>query len=91
MSDTSPDVTIARWRKYGKDRLYVAHTDGTKVGYWDLMSDTPHPEKPELAELLEWAYLEWARVGTPLQRQRGAGEPNQGDSRLLGRPSKAAG
>jgi hypothetical protein len=60
MAQMSPDVTIARWRKYGKDRLYVAHADGTKIGYWDLVTDEPHPEKPELARLLESAYDVWA-------------------------------
>ena len=59
MSDTSPDVSVARWRKYGKDRLYVAYADGTKLGYWDLVADTPHPERPELEELLESTYLRW--------------------------------
>ena len=50
MAQVSPDVTIARWRKYGKDRLYVTLADGRKIGYWDLVTDEPHPEKPELAE-----------------------------------------
>jgi hypothetical protein len=59
MSDLSPDVTIARWRKYGRDRLYVAHTDGLKIGYWDLVTDEGHPERPELGAMLEAAYVEW--------------------------------
>ena len=63
MADTSPDVTIARWRKYGRDRLYVAYVNGTKVGYWDLVSDTAHPERPELLGLLESAYLRWQTDG----------------------------
>jgi hypothetical protein len=59
MSQLSPEVTIARWRKYGRDRLYVALVDGTKVGYWDLVTDEPHPERPELVALLESAYARW--------------------------------
>jgi len=59
MVQTSSDVTIARWRKFGRDRLYVARADGTKLGYWDLVADTPHPERPELEELLESTYLRW--------------------------------
>ena len=59
MAQMSPDVTIARWRKYGKDRLYVTLADGTKIGYWDLVTDEPHPEKPELAGILERAYVRW--------------------------------
>ena len=60
MMQTSPGVTIARWRKYGRDRLYVALADGTRLGYWDLVADEPHPERPELALVLESAYLLWA-------------------------------
>jgi hypothetical protein len=59
MAQTSPGVTIARWRKYGRDRLYVARADGTKLGYWDLVTDEPHPERPELSEILESAYRLW--------------------------------
>jgi hypothetical protein len=59
MAQTSPDVTIARWRKYGRDRLYVARADGTRLGYWDLVTDEPHPERPELSHLLESVYQLW--------------------------------
>jgi hypothetical protein len=59
MAQTSLDVTIARWRKYGRDRLYVARADGTKLGYWDLVTDEAHPERPELVGILELAHLRW--------------------------------
>ena len=59
MSPRSSDLTIARWRKYGKDRLYVALVDGTKVGYWDLVTDEAHPETTALGELLEGAHETW--------------------------------
>jgi hypothetical protein len=59
MPQLSPDVTIARWRKFGRDRLYVTLTDGTKVGYWDLVADEAHPERPEQTGLLESAYAGW--------------------------------
>ena len=65
MVQTSPDVTIARWRKFGRDRLYVARADGTKLGYWDLVTDEGHPERPELAEILELAYLRWGSERLP--------------------------
>jgi hypothetical protein len=60
MAQTSPDVTITRWRKYGRDRLYVARADGTRLGYWDLVTDEPHPDCPELMVVLESIYLLWA-------------------------------
>jgi hypothetical protein len=67
MSQLSPDVTIARWRKYGRDRLYVVHADGTKVGYWDLVTDEPHPERPELVGQLESAYTDWVDDRLPTE------------------------
>jgi hypothetical protein len=60
MAQTSPGVTITRWRKYGRDRLYVARADGTRLGYWDLVTDEPHPDRPELMVVLESIYLLWA-------------------------------
>jgi hypothetical protein len=60
MTQPSPDVTITRWRKFGRDRLYVARADGTKLGYWDLVTDEAHPERPELTQVLEAAYLLWS-------------------------------
>ena len=65
MAQTSPDVTIARWRKFGRDRLYVARADGTKLGYWDLVTDEAHPERPELTELLESAHDVWTSARFP--------------------------
>jgi hypothetical protein len=59
MSPMSSDLTIARWRKYGQDRLYVALVDGTKVGYWDLVTDEAHPETAALRALLEGAHETW--------------------------------
>ncbi|MGN6089190.1 MAG: nuclease-related domain-containing protein [Actinomycetales bacterium] len=32
-----------RWRKYGKDRLYVTAADGTKLGHRDLPEQSPEP------------------------------------------------
>jgi hypothetical protein len=63
MSQKSPDLAIARWRKFGKDRLYVALADGTKVGYWDLVTDEPHPESASLAALLARAHEAWLHRG----------------------------
>lgn len=45
-------TTVTRWRRYGKDRVYVSDADGVKIGWFDLLADQPHPETPErLAEL----------------------------------------
>jgi len=51
--EAAEDVfVLLRWRRHGKDRLYVARADGRKVGYWDLISDEGHPESPDQADLL---------------------------------------
>lgn len=57
MSDTG--LVVNRWRRYGKDRLYVETADGRKVGFWDLVTDTGHPESsadeaPLLAAASDW-------------------------------------
>ncbi len=46
------EFVLLRWCRHGKDRLYVTRADGSKVGYWDLMTDEAHPETPDQAELL---------------------------------------
>ncbi len=46
------EFVLLRWRRRGMDRLYVARSDGSKVGYWDLLTDVAHPESADLADLL---------------------------------------
>ena len=65
MAQPSSHVTLARRRKYGRDRHYVARADGTKLGYWDLVTGEPPPERPELSEILESAYLLWTLERSP--------------------------
>jgi len=66
MTQMSPDLTIARWRRYGNDRLYVALADGSKVGYWDLVTDEPHPETAAFAEVLTQAHEAWLHSRDPV-------------------------
>jgi hypothetical protein len=68
MLSTSPAMSIARWRAFGRDRLYVARAEGTKIGYWDLVADEPHPATPELQDDLEAAYTAWMRAPEILTR-----------------------
>jgi hypothetical protein len=37
---------VTRWRRYGKDRLYVTGADGTKLGYRDLVTGENHLTDP---------------------------------------------
>lgn len=46
------EVTVVRWRRYGKDRLYVTAPNGTKLGWHDLQTGEDHPEAPGLADHL---------------------------------------
>ncbi|WP_406830264.1 nuclease-related domain-containing protein [Pedococcus sp. KACC 23699] len=53
------DLVVTRWRRYGKDRLYVAGQDGLKIGFWDLASETSHPESPQHEPSLLTAVAHW--------------------------------
>lgn len=57
MSD--PTLVVNRWRRYGKDRLYVSLPDESKVGWWDLTVDVGHPEAPEDLAALTTAVERW--------------------------------
>ncbi|MGN6300685.1 MAG: nuclease-related domain-containing protein [Angustibacter sp.] len=41
-------LTTARWRKYGKDRLYVSTADGLRVGWVDLLTGDRVVERDDL-------------------------------------------
>jgi hypothetical protein len=56
-------LVVNRWKRYGKDRLYVGRTDETKVGWWDLLTDEAHPETPADLPALTSAVQMW-RSGT---------------------------
>src|SRR5215216_7452739 len=44
------DVQVARWRRYGKDRLYVNDDAGARVGWVDLLTGTHQLERAELGD-----------------------------------------
>lgn len=35
---------MTRWRRYGKDRLYVSTVDGARAGWHDLVTAETHVE-----------------------------------------------
>lgn len=53
------DLVVNRWRRYGKDRLYVETPDGAKVGFWDFVTETAHAESPEQEPSLMLAVANW--------------------------------
>lgn len=65
-SSTAPEGQAApvsaearRWRRFGKDRLYVSAPDGTKLGWLDLISGQGEVELPALADSFHAAIAVW--------------------------------
>ena len=53
-------MVVTRWRRYGKDRLYVKDDEsGADVGWWDLVTDEAHPATPDLHSALADAVSRW--------------------------------
>jgi hypothetical protein len=49
------EVQVSRWRRYGKDRLYVNTTDGVRIGWLDYVSGERVIERPDLSDAFEAA------------------------------------
>jgi hypothetical protein len=62
-------LVVNRWKRYGKDRLYVSQSDDAKVGWWDLLTDEAHPETPADLLALTSAVQAW-RSGTASAHQQ---------------------
>ncbi len=43
-------LSARRWTRYGHDRVYVTHEDGTKIGYLDLKTGESHINDPDLTD-----------------------------------------
>ena len=52
-------LQAARWRKYGKDRLYVNNSEGVTVGWLDLLTGTRELHQPSLAAAFESAVVQF--------------------------------
>jgi hypothetical protein len=68
---------VSRWRRYGKDRLYVTGDDGARLGYRDLLTGQDHVEQPDRlgefhAALGDWAPAEVSLVAADLVDRRDA-------------------
>lgn len=59
--------TVTRWRRYGKDRLYVTNAAGAKVGWFDLLTGRAHPEAADRAAELDEAVRAWQAGSTDEQ------------------------
>jgi hypothetical protein len=56
------ELQVTRWRRYGKDRLYVNGPDGVRIGWLDNLSGERVLERPEFADDFEVAL---AKEGLP--------------------------
>jgi len=52
---TDTGLRVERWRRYGKDRLYVSDQGGQRVGWLDLLSGDVSLEIPEQREAFQLA------------------------------------
>lgn len=64
---------VTRWRRYGKDRLYVKDSAGRSMGWVDLQNGRRHSEDPHRADELEAAVAGRPELGsvTPALERRG--------------------
>lgn len=88
--DTLPFVQVTRWRRYGKDRLYVRDEDGVDVGWWDLTVEAGHPASPDLKVELMDAVAAWRAGTSPVAAPvvaEGASELSVGPVPRAGAPS----
>ena len=54
------DVIETRWRRYGKDRVYVKSADGVELGHVDLVANAVVPKQPGHEELLRACLERWS-------------------------------
>ena len=56
------DLVVRRWQRYGKDRLYVATSDGVRVGWRDQQTGVVTVESSAHAAELEAVLAAWNAV-----------------------------
>ena len=61
------ELQTKRWRRYGKDRVYVSTADGQQVGWLDLLDGSRHLEVPEQADAFEAALQPFATPAAEVQ------------------------
>ncbi len=59
MSSVSDQLNTVRWKKFGKDRLYVNTSEGSRVGFHDLLTGEAVIELDEHAEAFHLAVASW--------------------------------
>lgn len=73
------DYEVKRWKRYGKDRLYIEH-DGVRAGWYDVLTGTLTVELPGHDAMVSVVVDEWlAGNGIPVAP---AGKPPHVDEQL---------
>jgi hypothetical protein len=67
-------LTVVRWRKYGKDRLYVSDDAGSRIGWVDLQNGSSTIDVQSRATDFHQAVAHWYE-STEGQPSRPAGKP----------------
>ncbi|MGI5245741.1 nuclease-related domain-containing protein [Dactylosporangium sp. CA-139066] len=74
------ELTVTRWRKYGKDRLYVSTPGGVRMGWHDLLTGEIHMEETADRDAVMAAIAHWQENAPP------TAEPASGDPLSAIRP-----
>jgi hypothetical protein len=64
----------ARWRRHGKDRLYVTGADGVKLGYRDLLTGQEVLAEPARAGEFEALVAAWLAAQAPVPTKQTSAE-----------------
>jgi hypothetical protein len=86
--DIGTKASVVRWRRYGKDRLYVTGADGVKLGWRDLLSGGDHVETAERVSEYVTAVVAWlASDDAPLTLRAGLAPAVPGQRSAPGQPA----
>lgn len=80
-------ASAARWRKYGKDRLYVNDADGTRMGWRDLLTGADNLEPAGSAEVYHAVVNAWLDEHPSLRQPETV---RQGSATSFGGDARAA-
>jgi hypothetical protein len=76
-------LSVNRWTKYGKDRLYVADPVGESIGWLDLQSGATVLERPEWIREFDRAIAKWLLAnGMPRPRPGATGFWGRGEQEI---------
>lgn len=72
--DGGATTSVARWRRFGHDRLYVTGASGRKIGWRDLVTGEDHLVEPDRRDEFDTALAGWAADPTTPSAQPAHGQ-----------------